>query len=247
MAENSSINIPKSQIATNGANSNITSLTAISGVLQAPTGINDTNSNEYLTFTSAASAAINVELMNAATGNPPQIDPLGGSGNVPVRLFTKGSGNYVFLSPTSSSVFNINALSNTNSFTATLDIPTLTADQTLDLNDINVGLVQPNTVTDSITAHAGGGQANAVLLTTTINRVTTVTSVADSIKLPLLGAAIFYVFYIRNDGANSLNLYPNTGAAISNLGVNNPLAMAAGSQVIVVSFSATLWLTMSAS
>jgi len=39
--------------------------------------------------------------------------------------------------------------------------------------------------TDSITAHAGGGQASATALTTTINHVTTVVSAGDSVALPL--------------------------------------------------------------
>ena len=39
-------------------------------------------------------------------------------------------------------------------------------------------------ITDSITAFAGGGQGSAVVLTSAVNRVTTVATIADSVKLP---------------------------------------------------------------
>lgn len=59
--------------------------------------------------------------------------------------------------------------------------------------------------TDSITAHAGGGQASATALTTVVNRVTTVATAADSVKLPLATAGAFCV--IVNDTATSLQAF----------------------------------------
>ena len=46
---------------------------------------------------------------------------------------------------------------------------------------------------------------------------------------------------VVNDGANSMNLYPAVGAAINALGMNNPLAVAAGSVIILYAFTSGLW------
>lgn len=50
-------------------------------------------------------------------------------------------------------------------------------------NPVFAGLVTES-ATDNITAFAGGGQASAVQLTTEINRVATVATAGDSVKLP---------------------------------------------------------------
>lgn len=57
-----------------------------------------------------------------------------------------------------------------------------------------------------ITAHAGGGQASAVLLQASINRVETVASGADSVMLPpaIAGREVCVV----NAGANALAVFP---------------------------------------
>ena len=91
----------------------------------------------------------------------------------------------------------------------------------------------------AVTAFAGGGQANATALTKDVNFVTTVASAGDSVKLPT--AALGKVVTVFNDGANSVNIYPATGAAIDALGTNNPYALAAGSSREFFGKSATVW------
>lgn len=59
---------------------------------------------------------------------------------------------------------------------------------------------------DGITAHAGGGATNAYQLTAVINRVTTVTSANDSVKL--FSAQPGYSVTVDNDGVNNMNVYP---------------------------------------
>lgn len=56
-----------------------------------------------------------------------------------------------------------------------------------------------------LTAHAGGGNANALLLTSWMNTVTTVATAADSVMLPpgYGGAEIVVI----NHGANSLQVF----------------------------------------
>jgi hypothetical protein len=80
--------------------------------------------------------------------------------------------------------------------------------------------------TSGITAFAGGGQASATQLTTDFNRVPTVATAADSVKLPdaVVGRAIF----VKNAHAtNSLNVFPKTGEAINALAANAAFALAA--------------------
>lgn len=61
--------------------------------------------------------------------------------------------------------------------------------------------------TDGLTAHAGGSQAAALLLTSEINRITTVATAADSVMLPaaLQGLTIFVI----NHGTNAMQVYGN--------------------------------------
>lgn len=88
---------------------------------------------------------------------------------------------------------------------------------------------------DSLTAYAGGGQANATALGLGANVVTTVGTAGDSVKLPagaVIGGAIIHV---KNLGANSLNVFPSTGGAINALADNTAIAIAAGSALFFVS------------
>lgn len=91
------------------------------------------------------------------------------------------------------------------------------------LGGLNLG-----TVTNGITAFATGGQANAVALTSTINRVTTVASAADSVRLPAAVAGT--VLFVANAGANSMNVFPATGEVVNALSANAAYAMAANTR-----------------
>lgn len=100
-------------------------------------------------------------------------------------------------------------------------------------------------ITDTITAAAGGGQTNAVLLTSAVNRVTVVATAADSVKLPLcqtgpvdaVGAGqpvntLGQMMYVINaDAADSMNVFPSTGGFINALSQNSAYAVAANKTV----------------
>lgn len=60
---------------------------------------------------------------------------------------------------------------------------------------------------DGITAHSGGGQANAYQLTAVISRITTVAVANDSVKL--MAAVPGQSITVDNDGANTLAVYPS--------------------------------------
>jgi hypothetical protein len=84
-----------SLFATSGANSNITSLTGLTGYLQAPLGIKDANGNPVLTFLSAGSAVNWLLLANSATGGGPQFFAEGADSNVSIYNIAKGTGQFI--------------------------------------------------------------------------------------------------------------------------------------------------------
>lgn len=79
--------------AEDGANSNITSMTGLTGAIEAPTKINDTNSNEVLEFGATASAVNHWKFTNEATGNAPALAVVGGDTNADGTIDAKGTGD----------------------------------------------------------------------------------------------------------------------------------------------------------
>jgi hypothetical protein len=97
-------------------------------------------------------------------------------------------------------------------------------------------------VTTGITAAAGGGQANAVALTSQFNVLSTVGTAADSVLLPALNANFVGArVIVKNGGANSANVFPFTGQTINALAANTALAVAAAATTTFVAVSATNW------
>lgn len=58
--------------------------------------IGDQNGNEYLKFTTAASAVNEITATNAATGAGPSLAATGGDANIPLNINSKGTSNVVF-------------------------------------------------------------------------------------------------------------------------------------------------------
>ena len=106
-------------------------------------------------------------------------------------------------------------------------------------------------VTTGITAFAGGGQTSATALSasSSVHVLSTVASAADSVKLPTTykGALVF----VRNGGANSANVFPQssgTGGTIDGGSANAAKAVAAGEGTIfylaaVASDGTQTWVT----
>lgn len=100
-----------------------------------------------------------------------------------------------------------------------------------DGTDVNPGGNPTRFITgaeDGLTAHAGGGQANALPLSTgaDIHRITTCATIGDSVKLPPSIPGLEEI--VINNGATSLNVFPQTGDQINALAVNTAFAVAAG-------------------
>lgn len=78
------------------------------------------------------------------------------------------------------------------------------------------GVVLPTQA--NITAHSGGGQANAVALVQGINQIATVAANGDSVRLPASAAGISVV--VINNSANNANLFPASGDSIESGSAN---------------------------
>lgn len=89
MATNNEINVPIETIATAGANSNITSLTGLTGTIRAPTNISSSAGLVLITFNYAASAVNNFIFGNNSTGNSPYIQSTGSDSTVGFNIVMK--------------------------------------------------------------------------------------------------------------------------------------------------------------
>jgi hypothetical protein len=98
-------------------------------------------------------------------------------------------------------------------------------------------------VTTGITA-AGSTQGTATTLTRPINVISTVASGANGIILPTVpaGARILIV----NTSANSLNVYPPSGAVVNSGSTNAAYSQPAGARLEYISTSTTQWYTLNA-
>jgi hypothetical protein len=79
-------------------NTNITSMTGLTGIIQAPTFINDINGNPVVGFGSAASAVNYTQLLNSATGNHVELDALGTDSDIGINIRAKGLGPILLIS-----------------------------------------------------------------------------------------------------------------------------------------------------
>lgn len=93
---------------------------------------------------------------------------------------------------------------------------------------------------NGLTAFAGGGQASATALTAGINRVTTVATAADSVRLPAAVAGT-RVVVINAAAANAMNVFPATGEAINALSANTAISVAANRVIEFVCAVAGTW------
>jgi hypothetical protein len=104
------------------------------------------------------------------------------------------------------------------------------------------GAFATQSFTDGLTAHAGGGQNLAPIISALISRFTTVATLGDSTTLPV-GVAGMNITII-NAGANTLNVFPDTGSTINALGANAAFALTAGKTVVFATTHAGAWYTV---
>lgn len=96
---------------------------------------------------------------------------------------------------------------------------------------------------NALTAHVGGGQGSALQLAKEVNRVTTVASAGDSVKLPASVAGM-QVTVINAAAANAMDCFPSSGDAINALVADTALSIVANSTVIFTCAVAGVWNTV---
>lgn len=92
----------------------------------------------------------------------------------------------------------------------------------------------------ALTAHAGGGQGSALQLAKGINRVTTVTTAADSVKLPAAVAGMDVVV-VNAAAANAMDVFPASGESINALSANTAISVAANKVIIFYCAVTGIW------
>lgn len=94
---------------------------------------------------------------------------------------------------------------------------------------------------DTITAFAGGGQTSATLLANELNRVGTVATAADSVKLPASAAGLTII--VANHGANSMQVFGSGTDTINDVATATGVPQMQGSVCIYTCYTAGAWYT----
>ena len=120
-------------------------------------------------------------------------------------------------------------------------------------SSFNGGVASPSlfyeSSTDNITAHAGGGQTNAVPLVAEVNRITTVATAGDSVMLPaatvnqgVTNQAGLTVLII-NHGANPVQVYGAGTDTINDVATATGVSQMQGSMTFFTCTSTGKWYT----
>jgi hypothetical protein len=94
---------------------------------------------------------------------------------------------------------------------------------------------------NGVTALAGGGQANAIVVSKPVTRVTTVGTAGDSVKLPRAVPGTQLIVIINAAAANSMNVFPSSGDAVNALAGDAAFAVAANKTVMFFCAVAGTW------
>lgn len=107
---------------------------------------------------------------------------------------------------------------------------------------LDTGFGQQTPALTTITANAGGGQANAVQLTGLINKITVVATAGDSVLLPASNPG--QTIALINAAAASCNVFPAGSDAINALAASAAFALAAGARCVFVCANPGNWYTI---
>lgn len=102
------------------------------------------------------------------------------------------------------------------------------------------GLLTESAAT-GITAFATGGQTSATALTAELNRVTTVATAADSVKLPASSPGL--TILVENAGANAMQVFGAGTDTINGVATATGVSQMVGSVVLYTCYTAGAWFT----
>ena len=153
--------------AKSGANSDITSLTGLNGVIQAPTAITDVNGVGVLGFLSIGSAVNYLRVSNAITSGVPALLSFGTDTNVDLGLVTKGTGKFVIDSEALTNQISVNT-GTSFAHTTNLNFPSTAQIRTVTFPDAD------------FTIATAGANSNITSLTGLNGVIRAPTAIADS-------------------------------------------------------------------
>ena len=118
--------------------------------------------------------------------------------------------------------------------------PVLGQSSTFPNLQVPAGCIQES-ASDGLTAHAGGGQASALQLTSEINRITTVGTAGDSVRLPasFVGADVMII----NHGTLPIQVYGAGTDTIDDVATATGVSQMANSTVLYFCTTAGAWYT----
>lgn len=93
--------------------------------------------------------------------------------------------------------------------------------------------------TDNLTAHAGGGQTNALALSTEVNRVTTAATAGDSVMLPPSSPGL--TIFVINHGAKPIQVYGSGTDTIDDVATATGVSQMQGSNTIYTCATTGKW------
>lgn len=106
--------------------------------------------------------------------------------------------------------------------------------------DHTVGGFEQYSAADALTAYAGGGQTNALQLTKGVNRISTVATAADSVKLPASVPGRI-VFVINGAASNSMQVFGAGTDTVNDIATATGVAQAAGKSAVYICPVAGKW------
>lgn len=94
---------------------------------------------------------------------------------------------------------------------------------------------------NGITARAGGGQANATVLSARQSRISVCATNGDSVKLPQTSLNVGGAMVVINDGAANLAVFPNGNATIDGGAAAASVTVSAGKRAIFWTEATGAW------
>jgi hypothetical protein len=223
-----------SLFAFSGANSNITSMTGLTGYLQAPLGTKDANGNINLHLGSVASSVNYITVSNNVSGSAPEIGSFGTDPNVSVAYRSKGTGAHQFISD-NTTIPIIWSTGTTAQHTTNWSVVDSNNTRTIAIPDQNGTLYLANKANGTEAANAVTASGTAGVITT--SALTTASGAAYAITWTNTFIASSSVIILSIMGGtntkNTLELKATAGSGTSALTITNNNAAALDGTVII--------------
>jgi len=203
--------------------------------------------NEIIECHTIASAVNFLKTIASATDVTLTIQAIGTDGNIDITIIPKGTGKFIIsgsgglktaaitlgetlLTPTGEELNYVDGV--TSAIQDQIDAKAPKAAPTF------TGNVK-RSVQAGITAHAGGGQTDAIEITKDIVEISVCASAGDSVKLPAAVAGL--VILVTNHGVAAADVFPNTDDAINEAAANTAKSLGINASMLCIAYDATNW------